>query len=573
MKVIKFTVAVFLIVMMNIACIVPAGAAFENIFKENKDNFSTPVENQGSEGDCLYYATLSAAGSYARKYFGLNEKEANFSEANLKKSVGQNYDTHNFGEILYKTVGCDIGDGYFITSVEMLSNRGIRYIQEKVKENGAVVAVIELPEDGGMNNKSYYNDEYHSFFCPEDDLSKDKYHAITIVGWDEDFSWENYSTEPYYEGAWICKNSYGEDYGDGGYFYLSYQQEFVYAASLEVTHMGGLSFVYPQNEMFRYLGYVNGIAVRAFENNINDNITVTVGDKTAFSGEVRLKNGYTLIPFEHPVAAGEISVEGSMISKSSDAVYCYWSLFRHSVPMDIKPVEVDETWIEHVERISIYIDTKNPYARDTYNGDFHNVTYSSIDNCIYITPRDGYRFDENTWVDRIHDLNNFKMGTIAQVTSSFPGVVRFDDGDDGRGRLIITGQRIGGAWITGINIVTDETGMPGFAVLTYDNGSTKVVKPENLNMKLYSDEDCMNEITDISGLEKYYLKVEKLPSNIADEFTVSINGEETTVSISDKGEIIVEITVPNVEDTLAEFLGKMLGFFVKFKNLFKIGNN
>ena len=50
-------------------------------------------------------------------------------------------------------------------------------------------------------------------------------HAVTLVGWDDNFSRTNFnsSNRPAANGAWICKNSYGEDYGKNGVFYISYE--------------------------------------------------------------------------------------------------------------------------------------------------------------------------------------------------------------------------------------------------------------------------------------------------------------------------------------------------------------
>ena len=48
-------------------------------------------------------------------------------------------------------------------------------------------------------------------------------HAVSIIGWDDNFSKDNFSTELKQDGAWIVLNSWGDDWGDAGYFYWPYE--------------------------------------------------------------------------------------------------------------------------------------------------------------------------------------------------------------------------------------------------------------------------------------------------------------------------------------------------------------
>ena len=65
----------------------------------------------------------------------------------------------------------------------------------------------------------YYNPETHAQYAYE---SINPNHEVSIIGWDDNFSRENFLIKPDGDGAWIVKNSYGTEWGDNGYLYVSY---------------------------------------------------------------------------------------------------------------------------------------------------------------------------------------------------------------------------------------------------------------------------------------------------------------------------------------------------------------
>jgi C1A family cysteine protease len=208
----------------------------------------SPVESQGDSGSCWTFATFGSLESYL--WPGL---KTIFSENNLKNLADFTYAcyaggdaemstaylarwgttmTDNTGSKIYAGPVTSASDPYsdssctsptasqiamHVQNVYFLPLGDNNAIKSALTTYGGVYAAFQW--DGGTSTSSYYNSATAAYY---DGTKEQGNHAVTIVGWDDNFSAKNFSTTPPGNGAWLCKNSWGTSFGKSGYFYVSY---------------------------------------------------------------------------------------------------------------------------------------------------------------------------------------------------------------------------------------------------------------------------------------------------------------------------------------------------------------
>ncbi len=87
-------------------------------------------------------------------------------------------------------------------------------IKQAIMKNGAVATAV------------YYNSNYEKKYsggsCYYQNITDGSNHSVTCIGWDDNYPASNFKYRPEGDGAWLIKNSWGESFNDGGYFWLSY---------------------------------------------------------------------------------------------------------------------------------------------------------------------------------------------------------------------------------------------------------------------------------------------------------------------------------------------------------------
>ena len=94
---------------------------------------------------------------------------------------------------------------------------------EKIKESvfwygGVQTAIYSALQDSAVDSP-YYNSKEHAYCYAGAEKPN---HEILIIGWDDTYPKENFNLEVEDDGAFLCQNSWGEEFGDEGVFYVSY---------------------------------------------------------------------------------------------------------------------------------------------------------------------------------------------------------------------------------------------------------------------------------------------------------------------------------------------------------------
>lgn len=105
----------------------------------------------------------------------------------------------------------------------------ISKIKDYILRFGAVSADLYMSQRSDHYNKIYnalnvYQIDKQPGSSPPKDIPPN--HAVTVVGWDDNFSKTKFSRQPEHDGAWLVKNSYGTDFGEDGYFWVSYEDKY-----------------------------------------------------------------------------------------------------------------------------------------------------------------------------------------------------------------------------------------------------------------------------------------------------------------------------------------------------------
>ena len=546
-------------------------------YDSRKYDYITPAKDQIQGGNCWAFAGIATLEACIKKATGI---AYDFSEENVKNLMYEYslFDSDN---------GLNYGGNLYMFIAYLASWFGPIYDEYDVYDDYSSLSAIYNSVIHVQN--VYVLPERESFFDNDNikravmeygavsisiDLSQNEGHAVTIVGWDDEFVSNDFLGNKAV-GAWIIKNSWGTSWGYDGFGYLSYQQPINFGYTFIFDDDRGYTNIYQYDFSGKSGTYNLNVPEVCLKNRFtakNDEILSAVStyfdEPTNFTvsvilngKEVTTQNGYAQEGYYTIPLVNEIDLTAGDVFEIVVKIF-------NDAPVYIPLCTADEiNKITFDEDISFYSTDGGITWADLYNSNFPGV--ACIKAFTRVKALSEISIDVNKSGDGQNPLDKVYVGDLVNIELNLPkdyAVGGSTQSLDGLVIFTINNQTYYATAEGGkacLNFTFDEEGVYD---ITAQYKSSRVVSNLinfTVNVEKTSKSNLVIDASDISkfygGSEKYVVTLTEDGQVLSDvNVKISVDGEMDNYKTDSNGQVILDLDyLPvGVHEVSVQYAGK-----------------
>ena len=536
---------------------------FPSSYDSRKYGYVTPAKDQIQGGNCWAFSGIATLEACLKKATGI---AYDFSEENVKNLMYEyaSFDsdsTINTGGNLYMFIAYLAG--WFGPTYEEYDTyddySSLSVIYDSIVH---VQNVYILPERQDFLDNDYIKSAVMQYGAVSIgiDLSNNRGHAVTIVGWDDEFASNDFLGNKAV-GAWIIKNSWGTNWGYDGFGYLSYQHPISFGYTFIFNDERGYSDIY----QYDFAGESGFHTIKSdvvylknkftakndeylsafstyFDEPTNFTASVYLNGKLVTTQNGYSQKGYYTIPFANEVSLKKGDVFEVVIKIFNDKNLVY-------IPL-CSAKEINK--MNYEKGISFYsVDGKN--WNDLYESDLKSVacikafTRSKTLNEISIDV-DNSQGGSNPYGNiYVGDLVNINLNlpeyyVVDGVKHSLDGLVTFKINDEDYFATVENGKAC-------LNLTFEKEGVYNVEAQFKSSRIVSNLIQFSVNVAKTAESDVVIQANDVSKFygssEKYVAKLFKANQPLKGvNVKVTAAGKEYSMKTDDNGQIILDLNVP-----------------------------